>query len=159
MGSPFSSNVRKASCFSAVSPVCGWNQCVKCVTPREMAHSLMTCATTGAMSESSFFPRRMEAASFLYTSFGIFARIWRRPKVFMPNQVLVGSWTPFSSGREVWRGARCAISRRAAMRALWLLAMAGRGIGTGDSAQAVTDFVHGLQKYHRIRPHFQWMTA
>jgi hypothetical protein len=37
--------------------------------------------------------------------------------------------------------------------------MAGRGIGTGDSAQAVTDFVHGLQKYHRILPHFQWMTA
>ena len=22
-------------------PVCGWNQCVKCVTPREIAHSLI----------------------------------------------------------------------------------------------------------------------
>ena len=33
-----------------------------------------------------------------------------------PNQVLVGSWTPFSSGREVWRGALCEISRRTAMR-------------------------------------------
>src|SRR5215217_3228399 len=44
-----SSKLRKASCFSAVRPVCGWNQCVKCVTHRLIAHSLMTCATVGAI--------------------------------------------------------------------------------------------------------------
>jgi hypothetical protein len=58
---PFSSNERKASCFSAVSPVCGWNQWVKCVAPRLVAHSLITCATAGAMAGSSFFPSRIEA--------------------------------------------------------------------------------------------------
>jgi hypothetical protein len=41
----------------------GWNQCVKCVTPREIAHSLMTCATVGAISPSSFFPWRTESSS------------------------------------------------------------------------------------------------
>jgi hypothetical protein len=64
IGCPSSSNDRKASCFSAVSPVCGWNQCVKCVTPRETAHSLIASATAGAISASSFFPRRMVAWSF-----------------------------------------------------------------------------------------------
>ena len=49
IGCRSSSNAKNASCFSAVSPVCGWNQCVKWVTPREIAHSLMTCATTGAI--------------------------------------------------------------------------------------------------------------
>ena len=29
IGDPSSSSWRNASCFSAVSPVCGWNQCVK----------------------------------------------------------------------------------------------------------------------------------
>jgi hypothetical protein len=40
-----SSKLRKASCFSAVSPVCGWNQCVKCVTPFSIAQSLIASAT------------------------------------------------------------------------------------------------------------------
>jgi hypothetical protein len=33
IGCRSSSNERKASCFSAVRPVWGWNQWVKCVTP------------------------------------------------------------------------------------------------------------------------------
>jgi hypothetical protein len=56
-----SSKLRKASCFSAVRPVCGWNQCVKCVTPFSIAHSLMASATGAARSASSFLPRRRVA--------------------------------------------------------------------------------------------------
>jgi len=37
--------------------------------------------------------------------------------------------------------------------------MEGRGIGSGNSARAVTRFVHGLQKYHYVKPYFQWKTA
>ena len=44
-------------------------------TPREVAHSLMIWATVGAISLSSFFPSRMDAASFSYTDAGNFARI------------------------------------------------------------------------------------
>lgn len=58
-GSPFTSSfplkdimtvpslcgVIKLSCFSAVIPVRGWNQCVKCVAPFSIAHSFMACAT------------------------------------------------------------------------------------------------------------------
>src|SRR5262245_41016191 len=40
MGEPCSSKVRKASCFSAVSPVWGWNQWQKWVAPLASAHSL-----------------------------------------------------------------------------------------------------------------------
>ncbi len=39
MGSPSSSKVRKASCFSAVSPVWGWNQWQKWVAPFSRDHS------------------------------------------------------------------------------------------------------------------------
>ena len=118
MGFSFSSKLRKASCFSAVSPVCGWNQCVKCVTPRAIAHSLMTCATVGAISTSSFFPRRIAAASLAYTSFGSFAFIWRAPKVLTPKYSEVGRcgalplvWTTWSI-----RGRRRARSCTAAFR-------------------------------------------
>ena len=64
IGCPFSSNVRKASCFSAVCPVCGRNQWVKCVSPWPIAHSLMSFATVGAMLTSSFCPWRMASTSF-----------------------------------------------------------------------------------------------
>ena len=60
----FASSVRKASCFSAVSPVCGWNQWQKWVTPREIAHSFTAFATAGAISRSSFFPSRIASVSF-----------------------------------------------------------------------------------------------
>src|SRR4029077_5376049 len=46
---PPSVGTRNESCFSAVSPVIGWNQWVKWVAPRSMAHSLMVAATTSAI--------------------------------------------------------------------------------------------------------------
>ena len=46
----------KLSCFSAVTPVIGWNQWVKWVHPRSTAQSFMALATTLAMLTSSFLP-------------------------------------------------------------------------------------------------------
>ena len=43
----------KLSCFSAVSPVMGWNQCVKCVAPCDTAQSRATEATESATSRVS----------------------------------------------------------------------------------------------------------
>ncbi len=48
--------VMNASCFSAVKPVIGWNQWVKCVAPFSIAQSFMALATTSAMSRSSSQP-------------------------------------------------------------------------------------------------------
>jgi hypothetical protein len=45
--------VMKLSCFSAVDPVSGWNQCVKWVAPRSTAHSFMARAIVSAMVRSS----------------------------------------------------------------------------------------------------------
>ena len=46
----------KLSCFSAVMPVSGWNQCVKCVAPRSTAHSFIASATAFATLISSSLP-------------------------------------------------------------------------------------------------------
>ena len=46
----------KASCFSAVIPVIGWNQCVKCVAPFSMAQSFIALATMSAISLGNSFP-------------------------------------------------------------------------------------------------------
>ena len=40
------------SCFSAVTPVMGWNQCVKWVAPRSIAQSFMALAITFAVARS-----------------------------------------------------------------------------------------------------------
>ena len=53
---PPETGVRNASCFSAVTPVIGWNQCVKCVQPFATAHSLMAFATESAASFGSGVP-------------------------------------------------------------------------------------------------------
>jgi hypothetical protein len=58
---------------------------VKWVAPRDIAHSLMACATVGAMSRSSFFPCRIALTSFSYACFGSLARIWRTPNVLIPK--------------------------------------------------------------------------
>ncbi len=50
--SPPSTGVMKLSCFSAVHPVIGWNQCVKCVAPFSTAHSFIATATALATSSS-----------------------------------------------------------------------------------------------------------
>ena len=44
------------SCFSAVMPVMGWNQWVKCVAPSSMAQSFMELATTLAAAKSIRLP-------------------------------------------------------------------------------------------------------
>ena len=51
--------VIKLSCFSAVMPVSGWNQWVKCVAPFSTAHSHMAAATALATDRSSFLPLLM----------------------------------------------------------------------------------------------------
>ena len=53
----------KLSCFSAVSPVIGWNQCVKCVAPCDVAHSRATDAIDSAVSRVSGVPLRSVASS------------------------------------------------------------------------------------------------
>ncbi|MPN18690.1 hypothetical protein SDC9_166053 [bioreactor metagenome] len=50
---PSPSGEIKLSCFSAVIPVIGWNQCVKWVAPFSQAQSFMALATTLATSSSS----------------------------------------------------------------------------------------------------------
>src|SRR5512139_831567 len=45
---------KKESCFSAVPPVMGWNQCVKCVALLAMAHDLAAAATASAVTSSIF---------------------------------------------------------------------------------------------------------
>ena len=57
---PPSTGERKLSCFSAVMPVIGWNQCVKCVAPFSMAQSFMALATTVAAALSSRRPSFIE---------------------------------------------------------------------------------------------------
>jgi hypothetical protein len=46
----------KASCFSAVRPVIGWNQWQKCVAPLAMAQSFIALAITSAVAGSSGCP-------------------------------------------------------------------------------------------------------
>ena len=42
----------KLSCFSAVTPVSGWNQCVKCVAPFSIAQFFISSATASATFSS-----------------------------------------------------------------------------------------------------------
>ena len=60
----------KLSCFSAVMPVMGWNQCVKCVAPFSNAQSFIALATTLATFMSSGCPKRMVLMRDLYVSLG-----------------------------------------------------------------------------------------
>ena len=55
----------KLSCFSAVTPVRGWNQWVKWVAPRSTAQSFMAFATTFATFRSRCFPSLMVRCSVL----------------------------------------------------------------------------------------------
>ena len=75
IGSPSPVSVRKASCFSAVCPLSGWNQCVKCVAPRATAHSFMPCATSSAIFPSRRSPRWIVASSFSKTGRGSVSRM------------------------------------------------------------------------------------
>ena len=72
---PDLSTVRKLSCFSAVMPVIGWNQCVKCVAPLLTAHSFIEAATISATSSSRALPSIIVRFSDWYTVFGSISRI------------------------------------------------------------------------------------
>jgi hypothetical protein len=127
-----SSNDRKASCFSAVSPVCGWNQCVKCVAPRSSAHSRIACATRGATSRSSFFPWRTAANSLLNTSAGSFSRICRTPKVLTPKYSEMRVEEPLSLMLGGVRTSRSVISWMIALRDVSVgVVMTATGLGDG----------------------------
>ena len=62
---PSSVGLIKASCFSAVAPVIGWNQWVKWVAPSSIAQSFIALATTSAASFSRGVPSRMVRSTLL----------------------------------------------------------------------------------------------
>ncbi len=66
---------KKASCFSAVLPVSGWNQCVKCVAPRSIPHCFRACATSLAIEGSSGVWSRIVCSSASAVSFAKYSRI------------------------------------------------------------------------------------
>ncbi len=53
---PSPDGCRNESCFSAVTPVMGRNQCVKCVAPFSTAQSFMAVAMVSATDGSSGSP-------------------------------------------------------------------------------------------------------
>ena len=75
----------KASCFSAVSPVMGWNQCVKCVAPCETAQSRATEATVSATSRVSGVPLRSVEMNDTHVSRGSFSRSLIRSRTWRPK--------------------------------------------------------------------------
>ena len=85
MGAPSSSKVRKASCFSAVRPVWGWNQWQKWVAPFSSDHSLTAWATSLAMAGSRRRPLRMVSCKDSKMALGSFCFIAFASKVFEPN--------------------------------------------------------------------------
>ena len=60
---PSPAGPKKESCFSAVAPVSGWNQCVKWLAPCSSAHSRMAEATVSARPASSGSPPAMASLS------------------------------------------------------------------------------------------------
>ena len=54
---------KNESCFSAVEPVSGWNQWVKCVAPCSSAQSFMAAAIWSASEMSMASPRASVAWS------------------------------------------------------------------------------------------------
>lgn len=75
----------KLSCFSAVTPVIGWNQWVKWVAPFSTAQSFIAFATTPAMSGSRCLPSSIVLFSALYVSLGSRSRITRSLNTMLPN--------------------------------------------------------------------------
>ena len=86
IGRPSSSKVRKASCFSAVRPVWGWNQWQKCVAPLPSAHSFTAWATSLAIAGSSLPPRWIVSCSELKIGLGSFFFIAATSNVLEPNR-------------------------------------------------------------------------
>src|SRR5918992_2547450 len=90
-------------------PVSGWNQCVKWVAPRSIAHSFIAAATASASAASSSSPASSVSCSCLKTAFG---RRWRwtaGEKTFSPKTSAPGwvrsAWPsvlPFGLHRAEW---------------------------------------------------------
>src|SRR5688500_13736408 len=91
--------VKNESCFSAVLPVNGWNQWVKCVTPLLSAHVLIPLAIWLAIALSIFCPALIEEvrllkASSLKNFLAVFC-----VKTFSPNiAVISAAPSTFTSG-------------------------------------------------------------
>ena len=82
---PLSLGEIKLSCFSAVMPVIGWNQCVKCVAPFSIAQSFIAFATISAVSPSSRSPSFIERWTCLYACFGSRACMTQSLNTIEPN--------------------------------------------------------------------------
>ncbi len=82
---PSSVGTIKLSCFSAVIPVSGWNQCVKCVAPFSIAQSFIADATVSAILLSIPFPSLMALLSILYVSFGRRSTITESLNTLLPK--------------------------------------------------------------------------
>ena len=90
---------KKASCFSAVLPVSGWNQCVKWVAPRSMPHCFRACATSFAMEGSSGVWSRIVCNSASAVSFAKYSRIARSLNTSEPYAMSVRS---IAMSRSIW---------------------------------------------------------
>ena len=75
----------KLSCFSAVIPVIGWNQCVKWVTPFSTAHSFIALATMFATCGSRGSPCSRVRFRALYVSFGSLSFITLSLNTMLPK--------------------------------------------------------------------------
>ena len=91
---PLPSGFRKESCFSAVIPVIGWNQCEKWVAPLSIAQAFIACATALAIFSLRSSPLSMVFLSSLYTSLGSLSFITSSLNTFFAKSL--GS-TNFSS--------------------------------------------------------------
>ena len=108
----------KLSCFSAVPPVRGWNQWVKCVAPFASAQSFIACATSSAMDGSRGFPSLTVASSLAAVAFGRKARISFSPKTSSPYVAMDVSAGSDADGAS---GSRAAIELIACMRLFLLM--------------------------------------
>src|SRR3954468_19115932 len=82
---------KKESCFSAVEPVSGWNQCVKWVAPFSIAHSFIAEATASARIGSSERPWSSVSWRRLKSSDGTRWRWTEGEKTLAPKIWLAGT--------------------------------------------------------------------
>ncbi len=134
------------SCFSAVSPVSGWNQCVKCVAPRSVAHSFIASATASATPGSSSDPFWIVSSSARYASFGSRAFISARPNVFSPKifsmsiprvgapRSATGAAPPFAMGVQLFAAASA--SNRVVRVCMGSASLGARGLSLSGRARA-----------------------
>src|SRR3954447_17253709 len=91
IATPSPVGLKKESCFSAVEPVRGWNQCVKWVAPFSIAHSFIAEATASARIGSSGRPSSSVSWRRLNSSEGTRWRWTDGEKTLAPKIWLAGS--------------------------------------------------------------------